>query len=118
MADDKVQIFLNELELMDSEKFEIIRMVRREMQSIRPDVSERIIYGGIMFSLDAGDVGGVFPSKKHVSIEFSSGYLMNDPNNVLEGVGKFRRHIKIRSITDIAEKDVPFFLRQLGQPVP
>ena len=114
MTDRKVQCFLDELESMDSGKFEIVESVRREMKIIHPNVSERIIYGGIMFSLNAHDVGGVFASKKHVSIEFTSGYTMNDPEGVLDGVGKFRRHIKILELSDFVKKDVPFFLRQLG----
>ena len=113
MTDSKVQSFLDELESMNSGKFEIVESVRREMKNIHPTVSERIMYGGIMFSLNGHDVGGVFVSKKHVSVEFTSGYTMNDPDGVLEGTGKFRRHIKIVEPGDISKKTVPFYLRQL-----
>lgn len=47
-----------------------------------------------------------------VSFEFGSGAYMNDPHKILEGTGKFRRHLKIRSLTDIEDKKVDFFVKQ------
>ena len=37
---------------------------------------------------------------------------MKDPNKLLEGSGKFRRHLKIKSKEDISNKDVDFFVKQ------
>ncbi len=72
------------------------------------------MYGGIMFSLD-GDLGGLFVRKNHISFEFTEGFLMNDPKGMLEGKGKYRRHLKIRTLADIANKDVEFFVKQLSK---
>ncbi len=69
------------------------------------------MYGGIMFSIE-DDFGGIFVRKNHVSFEFSSGSQMDDPNNILEGTGQFRRHLKIRSMADIDAKIVKFFVKQ------
>ncbi len=44
-----------------------------------------------MFSLDE-DFGGLFVRKRHISFEFGKGFLMDDPNKILEGKGKYRRH--------------------------
>jgi len=69
-------------------------------------------YGGICF-YDAGLlVTGIFQRKEHVSLEFSEGGAMEDPNGLLEGKGKFRRHLKIRTQDDIHEKKVAEFLAQ------
>ena len=38
---------------------------------------------------------------------------MNDPKKLLEGTGKFRRHLKIRSLSDIKDKKVEFFVKQI-----
>lgn len=108
---DKVQSFLEDVMLVDSEKFEILLKLRIIVFSNYPKTDERMMYGGIMFSLE-DDFGGIFVRKNHVSFEFSSGVTMNDPDNVLEGTGKFRRHLKIRSLTDIEEKEVEFFVKQ------
>ena len=43
-----------------------------------------------------------FVYKTHVTIEFATGYLLSDPKNILEGTGKFRRHLKFKK-----EKDIP-----------
>ena len=38
---------------------------------------------------------------------------MKDPDNILEGTGKFRRHLKIRSFSDIKNKKVDLFVKQI-----
>jgi hypothetical protein len=112
IKDEKVQYFLDELEAFDPEKFAIISRLRRIVFVHFPDVNERIIYGGIMFSLK-DDFGGLFAYKHHVSFEFSNGYKMHDPEKMLEGKGKFRRHLKIRLLEDIDAKKTEFFVQQI-----
>jgi len=82
--------------------------------ALYPTMSERMMYGGIMFSLEK-DVSGIFSYKKHVALEFSDGNLLNDPDNILKGSGKLRRHLKLKSIDDIKKKNVQFFVGQLSQ---
>jgi len=65
-----------------------------------------------MFSLEERDIGGIFASKKHVSFEFGNGSSLDDPNGVLEGTGKSRRHLKLTSLTDVREKNVKHFVLQ------
>jgi hypothetical protein len=76
-----------------------------------PEISERMMYGGIMFTLEK-DFGGVFAYKDHVSLEFSQGSQFNDPNKLLQGSGKFRRHLKFSSSEDVDDKMVLFFVDQ------
>lgn len=76
----------------------------------------RPMYGGLVFELEQANhktqIGGVFISKKHVSFEFTNGYLFDDPNGLLEGGGKFRRHLKLRSFNDIDDKQLTMFFKQ------
>lgn len=109
---EEVQSFLEEIERTDAEKYISIIEMRELVFNSYPKTSEKIMYGGILFSLNTADFGGLFVRKKHISFEFSNGYTMKDPNQQLEGSGKFRRHLKIRSIIEIKEKDVAFFVRQ------
>jgi hypothetical protein len=51
-------------------------------------------------------------NKNHITIEFSKGFLMEDPDSNLEGKGKYRRHLKILNEEDILNKNVAFFIRQ------
>lgn len=106
--DKKVQQFLEEIMMFNSEQFCIMQKLREIVFKIYPKINERMMYGGIMFSVEK-DYGGIFASKKHVSFEFTNGFSMNDPKKILEGTGKFRRHLKIKSMGDIKNKNVDFF---------
>ncbi len=107
-----VQTFLDDMKEADHEKYLILERLREIVFKHYQEVGERIIYGGIMFSLD-GDLGGLFVYKNHVSFEFTEGFLMNDPKKLLEGSGKYRRHLKIRTLEDIKSKEVEFFVKQI-----
>ena len=72
-----------------------------------------MMYGGILFSFE-DDFGGVFAYKNHVSFELSAGYLLKDPDKLLEGKGKFRRHLKIRSMGDKQLEALDYFLGQIS----
>ena len=108
---EKVQKFLEDIMMIDSEKYEILQKLRKVVFSNYPETKERMMYGGIMFSLET-DFGGLFVRKYHISFEFGFGVYMDDPYNILEGSGKLRRHIKIRSFADIEDKKVDFFVKQ------
>ena len=108
--DKKVQSFLDEVACFDMEKYEIIQKSREIVFLENKKATERVMYGGIMFSLGK-DFGGVFVSKKHVSFEFSQGFSLNDPTRVLEGSGNFRRHLKLQSLKDLTTKNVSFFVK-------
>lgn len=108
---EAITLFLNDLRATDEETFLLMQSLRQTVAEICPNVSERIIYGGIMFSLQ-DDFGGVFPYKKHVSFEFAQGYLLDDPETLLEGKGRYRRHLKLRSIDEIAQKQVRNYVKQ------
>ncbi len=111
-TDIRVQKFLEDFEMFDGQKFLILQELRKIVFEIFPTVKERIMYGGIMFSLEE-DFGGIFPSKKHISFEFGAGIKMKDPESFLEGTGKFRRHLKIKNIDEIESKNVKFFVAQV-----
>ena len=98
--------------LLNDEHYNIMQKLRETVLEIHPKTDERIMYGGIMFALD-DDFGGIFASKNHVSFEFGKGFLLDDPDKLLEGKGKFRRHLKIRTLSDIDVKKVAFFVKQI-----
>jgi hypothetical protein len=86
-------------------------MKKSKDENVQKFLDESMMYGGIMFSLDE-DFGGIFVRKNHISFEFGNGYTMKDPDKLLEGTGKFRRHLKIIAFSDIEDKKVEFFVRQ------
>ena len=73
-------------------------------------------YGGTVFLTDPDRQGsviaGVFADAGHVTVEFSKGANFDDQSGVLDGKGKARRHIKLRSVDDITDKNIAGFLDQ------
>lgn len=110
--DIATQKFIDSIEVLDSTKYQILQKLREIVFENYPNSKERMMYGGILFSLD-DDYGGVFVYKNHVSFEFSNGYTFDDPKKVLEGGGKYRRHVKFKSIDDVETKQVDFFVKQI-----
>lgn len=109
--DTATQKFIDSIAILDTTKYQILQTLRDIVFDNAPNVKERIMYGGIMLALNK-DFGGIFVYDKHISFEFSNGFKFEDTNNVLEGTGKFRRHLKFRSLEDIETKNTDFFIKQ------
>jgi hypothetical protein len=97
-----------------SDLTEIADNVSRLITCICPLAAGRTMYGGTVYETRAGVpstlVCGVFIYKSHVSLEFSEGTSLKDPDKLLEGKGKKRRHIKLRVLKDIGDRNVAGFL--------
>jgi len=94
----------------------IIENIELTISDIYPDAISRPMYGGIIFEKEAGNsrtrVLGYFVYKQHISLEFTHGAKFEDPSNVLEGKGIFRRHLKLYTPDDIKRLHASFFIRQ------
>lgn len=112
IEDQAVQKFLDEIQLLDNEKYKSLIEIRKIIYDVHPETQEKLMYGGIVFFYNNEMFSGIFASKKHVTLEFSNGYLMKDPNNQLEGTGKYRRHLKIIKKEDISVKETAYFVKQ------
>ena len=111
----KVQEYLLDLQQTSEEKFQLTLTIRQCFFECNQALSEEIKYGGLVFTLSEELVGGIFSYKKHLSIEFSHGATFDDQHAVLEGKGKFRRHIKIFNHADIDDKKVSYYVSQAAQ---
>ncbi len=110
MPTDRISRLLDDLRLHDPTRFELVQSLREMVLGLAPSVSEEVKYGGILFSAEEKAFCGVFSYAKHVSLEFGDGTHLADPFKVLEGKGKLRRHIKLCSAQDVAEKHVGEYL--------
>ena len=109
----KVQNFLEEIMIKDPEKHHSLIKMRDIVYDAYPETDEKIMYGGIVFFLKTEMFSGLFANKNHITLEFSKGFLMKDPDKRLEGKGKYRKHLKIRTHADILNKDVAFYVKQV-----
>ena len=110
MATKSVQSLLEDIRLVSEERHAIVAEVRAMVKQAFKPCSEEVKYGGILFSADGVQFGGVFAYKEHVSVEFGSGAAITDPFGHLEGGGKGRRHLKLRAIEDIKNKKLAQYL--------
>jgi hypothetical protein len=108
---DKVEQLVHDLQLTHPDLHAIVQAARATVRSVAPKADERVMYGGILFS-SPEQFCGVFAYTAHVSMEFGRGAELKDPHRVLEGGGKFRRHIKLQSAGDIASKHLKDYIAQ------
>jgi hypothetical protein len=109
---DRITLFLTDIQSVAPEQVEIIHLVRHLFHESHRGLTEDIKYGGLVFFRSGSLIGGVFPYKKHLSIEFSHGADFKDASGLLEGKGKRRRHLKIYDVSDIEEKKAKYFIKQ------
>ena len=109
MPADRISKLLEDIRLLDPERFELVQTLRKIVLGLDSTISEEVKYGGILFSAEK-PFCGIFSYAKHVSLEFGAGASLPDKFKVLEGEGKLRRHIKLSSAQDIAEKHVGEYL--------
>ncbi len=109
MATKSVQTMLEDIRLLGEEQYGIVEAVRALVKKNFKDCTEEVKYGGILFSSGI-QFCGVFAYKEHVSVEFGSGAKISDAFGHLEGSGKGRRHLKLKSIADIKSKKLAQYL--------
>lgn len=115
-SNNKIERFIEDISFVNEEKGRILTSLRKIILKINPDAQEEIKYGGLVFNVNAKLICGIFIREKHISLEFSFGFLMSDPDKYLEGDGKFRRHIKILDMKEIKNKKVEAFVKQAFKP--
>ncbi len=59
---EQVRSFLEEIMIFNDKQYKILQKLREIVFEVYPKTNERIMYGGIMFSLD-DDFGGIFVRK-------------------------------------------------------
>ena len=111
MPNKSVETLLQDIRLLSEERYEVMVAVRAlllQNQAFK-HCTEELKYGGILFSSGV-QFCGVFAYKDHVSVEFGHGASIDDPWGLLEGAGKLRRHLKLRSLDEIQHKRLKSYL--------
>ncbi len=109
-TNDKINQFVQDTKDISPDQYELVLKLQSLIKSININADEEIKYGGLVFNVDGDLITGIFVRKNHISLEFSYGASFEDSNGFLEGKGKFRRHIKVRTPEDIEEKEIGKFV--------
>ncbi len=117
MKPSKVEELLEDIRLVDEDRFQAVQSLRKLVLSVDPSITEEVKYGGVLFSAGS-PFCGVFSYARHASLEFGRGAELDDPHHVLEGEGKKRRHIKVGSRDDVFKKNVRDYVERAFQATP
>ena len=91
---------------------------RRLVLSIHPEAHQEIetSWGGYLLFKQVAGAGNtvcwVSPNKKHVSLGFSMGSELSDPEGLLQGKGKRQRHVKIKRSEELNHPALRALLEQ------
>ena len=90
----------------------IIKALRRFVKKTAPDLEESVKWGNGCWLRGTGPVSYVYSGEDHVQFGFFNGAALRDPKGLLQGQGKFVRHIKLRKASDLDERAFGALLRQ------
>ena len=94
----------------------IVKRLEQIILEVVPDAATVLKYGGTLYTLapeeKEGQFCGVFPYAKHVQLSFTRGDRLDDPAGLLDGGGKYRRHMNFADVADIPIGDVKAFVKQ------
>ncbi len=99
--------------MTEAEKMNLVDLLDNLVLAAVPSSTKVPKYGGTLYTLKPdekeGQFCGVFPYKAHVQLSFAKGNELDDPDGLLAGGGKFRRHLTYKSLDDVDAKVVKRF---------
>ena len=90
----------------DGRPAELVAIGRRwfaRMRDCGPDVRELFHDGWATVCVDDAPFAYVSVAKAHVNVGFFHGDALRDPKRLLEGTGRFMRHVKLKPSSQVAE---------------
>ncbi len=94
----------------------IIRALRKFVKAREPRLTESVKWGNGCWLGRTGPVAYVYADPGFVQFGFFRGASLKDPHRLLEGSGRYVRHIKVRAASDIRERAFGALLRQAARP--
>ncbi|NOT28558.1 MAG: DUF1801 domain-containing protein [Acidobacteria bacterium] len=90
----------------------LIRALRQFVARTAPRLQESVKWGNGCWLQGKTPVAYVYSAPDHVQFGFFNGSALKDPKRLLNGAGKFVRHVKVRKRSDIDETSFAALLRQ------
>ena len=89
-----------------------IRALRRFVNHVEPKRTEAVKWGNGCWIGTNRPVAYVYSATGYVQFGFFNGSSLKDPKGLLEGKGKYVRHIKVRDASEIDERAFAALLKQ------
>ena len=100
-------------ELLKSQDPQLCRLaegVRKVIRKAAPEMHESVKWGNPTYATKGKNTACIMVYKDHVNLGFFQGAKMKSKR--LEGTGKGLRHVKVRKLGDIDEKEFSRLLRE------
>jgi hypothetical protein len=92
----------------------IVAMLRTMMRQCAPAAREEISYGILMWKQKRA-LAVVSPTKKDITFAFSQGAKFEDKFDMLQGVGKVSKHVKIKNLKSTPNAAIKYYIKQAIQ---
>lgn len=112
---DGIDTFFDEF---DAEVAAVARAARMLVLDVLPDAREVVDGPNRLVAYATGPRpmkdfwAAVAPHTMHVNLQLANGALMEDPTEIVEGTGKRIRHVKLRTVDDVARPALRALLEQ------
>jgi len=93
----------------------IIRELRKLVKRVAPGLEETVKWGNGCWVKGKENVALVYSADDHVQFGFFAGSALMDPKALLEGAGRYVRHVKVHAPSDIDESAFANLLRQAAR---
>ena len=100
------------LEDQSPENQVIIRALRKFVKRVEPGLGEAVKWGNGCWVGKKSPVAYVYSDTDHVQFGFFNGSSLKDPRGLLQGKGRYVRHIKVHDRSDIDERAFAALLEQ------
>jgi hypothetical protein len=111
MADNEITVddFVNTKVLPEFRP--VVEMLRRLMRENAPGVREFMSYGIPNYKGNRG-LAVISPTKKNITFAFSKGAEFEDEYGLLQGVGHVSKHIKLKTVDDVPQEALIYYINQ------
>jgi len=111
MADNEITVddFVNTKVLPEFRP--VVEMLRRLMRENAPDAREFMSYGIPNYKGNRG-LAVISPTKHNITFAFSKGATFEDKYGLLQGVGQVSKHIKLKSVDEVPEEALVYYINQ------
>jgi hypothetical protein len=89
----------------------IVAMIWELMKDCAPNAKEVISYGIPVYKAKH-ILAVISPTKKDITFSFSRGAEFEDKYNLLKGVGKVSKHVKIKNLADANIDALRYYIKQ------
>ena len=90
----------------------LVRALRKLVKRAAPGLVESVKWGNGCWLKGKKPVAFVYSAPDHVQFGFFAGSALKDPKGLLQGSGRYVRHVKIQATSDLDARALGALLRQ------